>query len=108
MHRHALTVLVAVTSIAGLLFIAQSTFKTYTTIAATERDVSELRKTLDTLTKQEKAVETALTPEQITELKKRARAKGANKAQLAREFKISRETLYQYTRRAPKKARSAA
>ena len=34
------TVLVAVTSIAALLFIAQSTFKKYTTIAATQRDVT--------------------------------------------------------------------
>jgi Tfp pilus assembly protein PilN len=63
------TALVAVTSIAALLFIAQSTFKTSTTIAATQRDVNELRKTLDTLTKQEKAVETALTAEQKRQLK---------------------------------------
>jgi Tfp pilus assembly protein PilN len=63
------TALVAVTSIAALVFIAQSTFKTYTTIAATQRDVTELRKTLDTLNKQDKAVETALTAEQKRQLK---------------------------------------
>jgi len=63
------TALVAITSIAALLFIAQSTFKTSTTIAATQRDVTELRKTLDTLLKQEKAVETALTAEQKRQLK---------------------------------------
>jgi Tfp pilus assembly protein PilN len=62
-------VLVAVTSLAALVFIAQSTFRTNTAIAATQRDVTELRKTLDTLTKQEKAVETALTPEQKRQLK---------------------------------------
>lgn len=63
------TVLVAVTSIAALVFIAQSTLKTYTTIAATQRDVTELRKQLDALNKQEKAVETALTAEQKRQLK---------------------------------------
>ena len=63
------TALVAITSFAALLFIAQSTFKTSTTIAATQRDVTELRKTLDTLTKQGKEVEIALTAEQKRELK---------------------------------------
>jgi len=63
------TALVAITSMAALLFIAQSTFRTNTTIAATQRDVTELRKTLDTLLKQEKAVETALTTEQKRQLK---------------------------------------
>ena len=37
----------------------------------------------------------ALTPEQAQELRKRA-ANGEAKAALAREFKVSRETLYQY------------
>ena len=64
-----ITALVAVTSIVALLFIAQSTFKTNTAIAATQRDVTDLRKQLDTLTKQEKAVDLALTPEQKRQLK---------------------------------------
>ena len=63
------TGLVAITSVLALLFIAQSSFKTYTSIAATQRDVTDLRKQLDTLTKQEKAVEIALTPEQKRQLK---------------------------------------
>lgn len=37
----------------------------------------------------------ALSPEQVAELKRRA-ADGEQKAKLAREFGISRETLYQY------------
>jgi DNA invertase Pin-like site-specific DNA recombinase len=37
----------------------------------------------------------ALAPERVTELRRRAAA-GEKKAQLAREFGISRETLYQY------------
>ena len=39
----------------------------------------------------------ALAPEQVAELRQRAAA-GEKKAQLAREFGISRETLYQYLR----------
>lgn len=39
----------------------------------------------------------ALAPEQVTDLRHRADA-GEKKAQLAREFGISRETLYQYLR----------
>jgi len=35
---------------------------------------------------------------QVRELRKRTKEKGANKAALAREFGISRETLYQYVR----------
>ncbi len=42
----------------------------------------------------------ALTPERIAELRKRAKKKGVIKAELAREFKISRETLYVYLRAA--------
>lgn len=41
----------------------------------------------------------ALTPEQAADLKAKA-AKGAAKAALAREFKVSRETVYQYLRAA--------
>ena len=39
----------------------------------------------------------ALTPDRVAELRRRAAA-GEKKAQLAREFGISRETLYQYLR----------
>jgi len=39
----------------------------------------------------------SLTPEQAADLRKRAKA-GEAKAKLAREFSISRETLYQYLR----------
>jgi len=39
-----------------------------------------------------------LTPAQVKELQKRAKQEGVNKAALAREFGISRETLYQYAR----------
>jgi len=39
----------------------------------------------------------ALSPEQVAELRKRAAA-GEQKAKLAREFGVSRETLYQYLR----------
>ncbi len=63
------TFVVAFTSIVALILIAQSSFKTYTSIAATQRDVDGLKKQLDTLKKQEKDVETALTPEQKRELK---------------------------------------
>jgi DNA invertase Pin-like site-specific DNA recombinase len=41
----------------------------------------------------------ALTPDKIVELRKRVKA-GEKKAVLSREFKISRETLYQYLRSA--------
>ena len=63
------TFVVALTSVVALIFIAQSSFKTYTSIAATQRDVDGLKKQLDTLKKQEKDVETALTPDQKRELK---------------------------------------
>ena len=39
----------------------------------------------------------ALAPEQVAQLRRRAAA-GEKKAQLAREFGISRETVYQYLR----------
>ncbi|GIK20367.1 MAG: recombinase family protein [Leptolyngbya sp. PLA3] len=45
----------------------------------------------------------ALSPERIAELRVRA-AGGEKKARLAREFGISRETLYQYLRETPAKA----
>ena len=40
----------------------------------------------------------SLTAEQVAELRAKAAAPGAVKAQLAREYRISRETLYQYIR----------
>lgn len=40
----------------------------------------------------------ALSPEQVTQLKARL-ASGENKATIAREFHISRQTLYQYLNR---------
>ena len=64
-----ITGLVAVFSIVALVFIAQSTFRTNAQIAATQRDVADLRTQLDTISKQAKAVETALTPEQKRQLK---------------------------------------
>jgi Tfp pilus assembly protein PilN len=63
------TALVAISSIAALLFIAQSTFKTYASISSTQTDVTNLRKQLDSLVQKEKAVEIALTPEQKRQLK---------------------------------------
>lgn len=63
------TALVAVLSIAALLFIAQSTFQTNAKIVATERDVADLRKQTETLKKQAEAIETALTPDQKRDLK---------------------------------------
>src|SRR2546423_402596 len=63
------TALVAISSIVALLFIAQSTFRTYRSISATQKDVTDLRKQLDSLLQKEKAVEIALTPDQKRELK---------------------------------------
>jgi Tfp pilus assembly protein PilN len=63
------TGLVALFSIAGLIFIAQSTLRTNAKFASTQRDVAELRGQLDSATKQAKAVEIALTPEQKRQLK---------------------------------------
>jgi len=63
------TALVAVTSIIALVFIARATFKTYSSITATQRDVTDLTKQFDALRKQEKDVETALTSEEKRQLK---------------------------------------
>jgi Tfp pilus assembly protein PilN len=63
------TVLILVFSIVALVFIAQSTLRTNTKIASTQRDVADLKKQLDTLNQQAKLVEIALTPEQKRELK---------------------------------------
>ena len=63
------TALVAISSIAALLFIAQSTFKTYSSISSTQKDVTDLRKQLDSLLQKEQAVKNALTTDQKRELK---------------------------------------
>jgi Tfp pilus assembly protein PilN len=63
------TGLIALFSIVALIFIAQSTFRTNAKIAGTQRDVNELKSQLETVSKQAKAVETALAPEQKRELK---------------------------------------
>jgi Tfp pilus assembly protein PilN len=63
------TGLVVVFCIVALIFIAQSTFRTNAKTATTQRDVNELKSRLDTVSKQAKAVEIALTPEQKRELK---------------------------------------
>jgi Tfp pilus assembly protein PilN len=63
------TGLVVVFSIVALIFIAQSTFRTNAKIVGTQRDVADLRKQLDTISKQAKEVEIALTPDQKRELK---------------------------------------
>ena len=64
-----MTAIVTIFSIVALLFIAQSTFQTNAKINTTQRDVTELRKQLDTTNQQAKAVEIALTPDQKRELK---------------------------------------
>jgi Tfp pilus assembly protein PilN len=63
------TGLVAIFSIVALVFIAQSTFRTNAKITSTQRDVAELRNQLDNISKQAKAVEIALTPDQKRQLK---------------------------------------
>ncbi|HYW72359.1 MAG TPA: hypothetical protein VE961_15080 [Pyrinomonadaceae bacterium] len=63
------TALVSVASIVALLFLAQSTFRTYASITATQRDVTELGKQLVALNQQKKAVETALTDDEKRQLK---------------------------------------
>jgi len=63
------TAFVAVSSVVALLFIAQSTFQTNAKIVTTERDVADLRKQTQTLNKEAKAIETALTPDQKRDLK---------------------------------------
>jgi DNA invertase Pin-like site-specific DNA recombinase len=40
----------------------------------------------------------SLSPEQVADLRRRASEPGANKSALARELKLSRETVYQYLR----------
>ena len=63
------TALVAIASIIGLLFIAQSTFRTNAKIQETQRDVANLRKDNDALMKRAKDVEVALTADQKRDLK---------------------------------------
>lgn len=63
------TALVTLASIAALLYIVQSSFRTNTKIAATQREIVDLKKETDLLAERQKALETALTPEQKKDLK---------------------------------------
>src|SRR5437773_3164407 len=63
------TALITIVSFLALIYIAQSTFRTNAKIVSTQRDIDELKKENDSLTKQQKAIETALTPEQKKDLK---------------------------------------
>ena len=63
------TILVAISSLAALLFIAQATFRMYSNVSATQKDVNQLRSELDAMLRKQKAVEIALTPDQKRELK---------------------------------------
>src|SRR6266542_4279433 len=61
--------LVAIASIIGLLFIAQSTFRTNAKIQETQHDVEVLRKDNDELKRRADAVGVALTADQKRDLK---------------------------------------
>lgn len=63
------TALVVIASFAGLVFIAQSTFRTDAKIRATQREVDDLQKETTLLVKRAKDIETALTPDQKKDLK---------------------------------------
>ncbi|HEU5239805.1 MAG TPA: hypothetical protein VFU37_21920 [Pyrinomonadaceae bacterium] len=63
------TALIALVSFVALLFIAQSTFRTDAKIRATQREVDELKKETNSLTKRAEDVKAALTPEQQKDLK---------------------------------------
>jgi Tfp pilus assembly protein PilN len=63
------TALVAIASFAALLLIAQSTFTTRAKIEKTQREVDDLQKETNLLTRRAKDIEIALTPEQKKELK---------------------------------------
>ena len=63
------TALVAIASIAALLYIAQSTFRTNAQITRTRREVEDLQKETRLLAKRAKDVETALTADQKKDLK---------------------------------------
>lgn len=63
------TALIAIVSFVALLFIAQSTFRTNAKVRATQREVDELKKETNSLTKRAEDVKAALTPEQKKDLK---------------------------------------
>src|SRR4029434_7156752 len=63
------TALITIVSFLALIYIAQSTFRTNAKIVTTQREIDELKKETDSLAKQQKAIETALTPEQKKDLK---------------------------------------
>jgi Tfp pilus assembly protein PilN len=63
------TALITIVSFLALIYIAQSTFRTNAKLVTTQRENEELKKETDSLAKQQKAIETALTPEQKKDLK---------------------------------------
>jgi Tfp pilus assembly protein PilN len=63
------TALIAIGSIVGLLYIAESTFRTNARIISTQREVDDLQKQTRLLAKRAKDVETALTADQKKDLK---------------------------------------
>jgi Tfp pilus assembly protein PilN len=63
------TALIAIISIVGLIYIAQSTFRTNAQIRTTQREVDDLKKQTSLLAKRAKDVETALTADQKKDLK---------------------------------------
>lgn len=63
------TALIVVISIAALLYTARATMQTNAKTLGAQREVAELRRQTDTLNKQAKEVETALTPDERRELK---------------------------------------
>src|ERR1041385_5097824 len=63
------TALVSLISIVLLLYLAQATMSINAKTLAAQREVGELRKETDTINKEAKKVETALTPDERRELK---------------------------------------
>lgn len=64
-----ITALITILSFVALVWIAQSTFRTNAQLAAIQRENSELQQENNTISARQKAVETALTPEQKKDLK---------------------------------------
>src|ERR1041384_252547 len=63
------TALVSLISVVLLLYLAQATMSINAKTLAAQREVAELRKETDTINKEAKKVETALTPDERRELK---------------------------------------
>ena len=64
-----ITAVITLASVVGLLLIARSTFQNNAKTLAMQKEVTELKKETDTLTKKAKDIEIALTPDQKKELK---------------------------------------